>query len=268
MTVHFLGTGAAVSDPHRTTTMLAVERGEPGAGFVLVDCGGDAVHRLLRAGLDPAAVEAVVLTHQHPDHISGFALLVEKLWLLGRCEPVPVLGPDDALGVARACFALYETSRWDGLPALDWRPVPMTPAAALPGLPGVTAWPVDHPVPTLGLRFDGADGTTLGYSSDTAPCEGVLEIARGADLLVHEASGHLPGVHSSPEEAATAARDAGARALVLVHMPPDQTDAHLATARDLFPATRWAVEGEHVPLVPAVESAGASAGAPVGEPVR
>jgi ribonuclease Z len=265
MTVYFLGTGAAVSDPHRTTTMLAVERGAPGTGFVLVDCGGDAVHRLLLAGLDPAAVEAVVLTHQHPDHIGGFALLAEKLWLLGRREPVPVVGPDDALRVARGAFDLYDTARWSGLPARDWRPVPMTPAAPLPGLPGVTAWPVEHPVPTIGLRFEGTDGTVLGYSADTSPCENVVALARGADLLVHEASGHLPGVHASPEEAAAAARDAGARALVLVHMPPGQTDAHLATARDLFPATRWAVEGEHVPLVPSVDVARAAL---AGEPVR
>lgn len=263
MTVHFLGTGAAVSDPHRTTTMLAVERGDPGGGFVLVDCGGDAAHRLMLAGLDPAAVEAVVLTHQHPDHIGGFALLLEKLWLLGRRAPVPILGPEDALRVARGVFDLYETARWDGLPERDWRPVPTTPAAPLPGLDGVTAWPVEHPVPTIGLRFEGAGGTVLGYSCDTSPCDAVVEIARGADLLLHEASGHLPGVHSSPEEAAEAARAAGAGALVLVHMPPGQTDAHLAAARVVFPATRWAVEGETLPLVRTPHAVGPSAGEPV-----
>ncbi len=263
MTVHFLGTGAAVSDPHRTTTMLAVERSGAGEGFVLVDCGGDAVHRLLLAGLDPATVEAVVLTHQHPDHVSGFALLVEKLWLLGRRDPVPVVGPADALRVARGVFALYETARWDGLPALDWRPVPPAPGAPLPALDGVTAWPVEHPVPTIGLRFEGPDGTVFAYSCDTAPCAHVVELARGADLLVHEASGHLPGVHSSPEEAAEAAREAGAGALVLVHMPPGQTDAHLAAARAVFPATRWAVEGERVPLVRAPSVVGLSTGEPV-----
>lgn len=251
MIVHLLGTGAAVSDPHRTTTMLAVERGEPGAGVVLVDCGGDAVHRMLLGGIDPCRMEAVVITHQHPDHLSGFALMVEKMWLLGRRAPIPVYGPADALDVARAVFEAYDTSRWEGLPELVWHPVPLADGAALDGLDGVRAWPVVHPVPTIGLRFEGEDGTVLGYSADTSSCPAVVALAEGADLLVHEASGHLPGVHASPEEAAEAARDAGARALVLVHMPPGRTDAHLAAARETFPSVRWAAEGERIPLVPA-----------------
>ncbi|NNF57861.1 MAG: MBL fold metallo-hydrolase, partial [Rhodothermaceae bacterium] len=89
MTLYLLGTGAAVSDPHRTTTMLAVE--EAGR-LILVDCGGDAVQRLLKLGLDPTTIDAVILTHEHPDHISGFPLLIEKLWLLGRREPIPIYG--------------------------------------------------------------------------------------------------------------------------------------------------------------------------------
>ncbi|MEL6616765.1 MAG: MBL fold metallo-hydrolase, partial [Bacteroidota bacterium] len=81
MTLHLLGTGASVSDVDRTTTMVAVE--EDGH-TVLIDCGADAVREMVRAGLDPMALDAVILTHEHPDHISGFALLIEKLWLLGR----------------------------------------------------------------------------------------------------------------------------------------------------------------------------------------
>ena len=100
--LHLLGTGAVRTDPHRTTTMLAFE--EANAVF-LVDCGGDAVQRMMQAGLDPAAIEAVILTHEHPDHISGFALLIEKLWLLGRRDPIHVYGPLPTLELARTIRA-------------------------------------------------------------------------------------------------------------------------------------------------------------------
>jgi ribonuclease Z len=236
MTLYLLGTGAAVSDPHRTTTMLAVE--EAGR-LVLVDCGGDAVQRLLALGLDPAALDAVVLTHEHPDHISGFPLLVLKLWLLGRRDPIPVYGPAPTLAVARTVFAAYATDGWTGLPDRRWHEVVLEVGAPVlqNDALAVTAAPVVHPVPTIGLRFEGTSGTVLAYSCDTAKCEAVVHLGRGADLLVHEATGSEPGVHSSPEEAAETAAEAGADRLLLVHLPPGITDADLEGARHRFTHT-------------------------------
>ena len=241
MNVHLLGTGSAVSDPERTTTMLAFE--DEGT-FFLVDCGGDAVQRLQLAGLAPETIEAVILTHQHPDHISGFPLLIEKLWLLGRRDPIPVYGPPTTLALARRLFELFDTAKWDGLPERAWHPVEMTPGALLfeRGPFRVTSWPVEHPVPTIGLRV--ATGTgTVGYSCDTSPCDAVVELATDVELLIHEGTGALPGVHSSPLEAAEAAREAGAERLVLVHIPAGATEHDLVEARQAFPATEWGVEG-------------------------
>jgi ribonuclease Z len=241
MTVHLLGTGAAVSDPHRTTTMLAFEEAN---SFFLVDCGGDAVQRMMLSGLDPTAVEAVILTHQHPDHISGFPLLIEKLWLLGRRAPIPVYGPSTTLELARTMFSLFNTKQWEGLPDLEWHPVDMIPLAPVfdRGPFHVSAAPVEHPVPTIGLRVETAR-STVAYSCDTSPCDAVLELARNADVLIHEGTGTLPGVHSSPEEAAIAAATASVRQLILVHIPLGATDDHLAEARTKFSETEWGVEG-------------------------
>ena len=242
MTLYLLGTGAAVSDPHRTTTMLAVE--EAGR-LVLVDCGGDAVQRLLALGLDPTALHAVILTHEHPDHVSGFPLLVEKLWLLGRRAPIPVYGPAPTLAVVRTVFGAFSTEGWDGLPDLAWHDVPMEPGARVfeDEALSVTAAPVIHPVPTIGLRFEGASGSLLAYSCDTAKSEHVVALARDADVLVHEATGSQPGVHASAEEAAETAAEAGVGRLILVHLPPGLHDDELADARHRFTHTELGEEG-------------------------
>ncbi|KAB7646149.1 MBL fold metallo-hydrolase [Polymorphobacter fuscus] len=109
----------------------------------------------------------------------------------------------------------------------------------------VTAFPVDHgPVsPAVGYRFD-YKGRSVVISGDTAPSPSVAAAARGADLLVHEAlqpalvarltdalvargvantaqvTRDILNYHSSPEQAADAARTAGARQLVLNHVVP------------------------------------------------
>ena len=257
MTVHFLGTGSALTSAERTTTMLAFEapNGPPAGGsgdeaasaVFLVDCGGDAVQRILASGLAPADIDAVVLTHEHPDHIGGFPLLVEKLWLHGRRAPVPVYGLATTLAVARCLFEAFDTSQWKDLPALEWHAVADEPGAAVfeRGPFRVTASPVDHPVPTIGLRVE-AGGAVVAYSCDTAPCGTVATLARGADLLVHEATGHLAGVHSSASDAARCAAAAGVRRLVLVHLPPCVSGEALAEAQALFPATTLADDGDGV----------------------
>ncbi|MCH7639654.1 MAG: MBL fold metallo-hydrolase [Bacteroidetes bacterium] len=241
MTFYLLGTGAAVSDPHRTTTMLAVE--EAGR-FVLVDCGGDAFQRVLAAGLDPANLDAVILTHEHPDHVSGYPLLIEKLWLFGRREPIPVYGPAPTLHLARTLFGAFSTDRWDGLPDREYNDVVLEPDVEVLRTDdlSITATPVDHPVPTIGLRFESSDGSVLAYSCDTAKSHAVVDLARNADVLIHEANGSIPHVHSSPEEAAETAAEAGAERLILVHLPPAVTEDKLVDARRIFGRTELGVE--------------------------
>ena len=94
MTLYTLGTGAAVSDPFRSTTMLAVEAAQ---GVILIDCGGDVGQRAMAAGIPLDWIEALILTHEHPDHVAGFPLLMEKLWLSGRNKSLPVYGIGAAL---------------------------------------------------------------------------------------------------------------------------------------------------------------------------
>ena len=239
--LHLLGTGAAVSDAHRTTTMLAFTSGK---STLVVDCGGDVVQRLLAAGIPLDNIEALMVTHEHPDHVGGFPLFMEKIWLAGRRRPIAVYGIEPAIRQARTIFEAFNTSTWTGMPSIDWHEIPLKPDSPVlhDGTWRVTASPVKHAVPTIGLRVEEtSSGTIVAYSCDTEPAPSVVDLARNADILIHEATGEGRG-HTTKEHAARAARDAGAKRLLLVHLPPGVRDADLADARKLFPETELGEE--------------------------
>lgn len=237
-TLYLLGTGSVVSDAHRTTTMLAFSHGD---SSLLVDCGGDAVQRLLLAGA-PTELEALIVTHEHPDHVSGLPLLLERLYDMGRREPLPVYGIGRALRQARRCVDAFDTFR--EFPPLSWREVAY--AGRAPVLESerwrVVASPGTHSVPSVGLRVESRrTGGTAAYSCDTEPSAAIAELARGAALLAHDATGEVPG-HSTARGAARVAADAGAGDLLLVHLPPGTGEAELAAARAVHRRTELGVE--------------------------
>jgi len=88
----------------------------------------------------------------------------------------------------------------------------------------VTASPAEHLVPTLALKIlNKGTGHVVVYSGDTAPSRSVVRLARGADVLIHEATGESKG-HSSPAEAGAVAQEAGVGRLWLVHYPAFSVD--------------------------------------------
>ncbi len=230
-----LGTGASLTDGSREPTMLAV-RGA--ASTVLIDCGSNPVRQLQRLGVPLASIDRLILTHSHPDHTSGFPLLVEMLWLAGRTQPLPVHAPPDTLDLAQRVWAQWDTSKWTDLFTVEWHSVPLDPNAPVAATAEfqISASPGAHSVPVMGLRFlDQQSGGTLAYSADGAPSAGVRGLAHSVDLLVHEATGAYPG-HSTADDAARLAREAGARRLVLVHLAPlaNDLEAQRRAATEIF----------------------------------
>lgn len=254
-TLHLLGTGSAISDPHRTTTMLAVADDASPPNTLVVDCGGDVLQRLQACERSIDSVEGLIVTHAHMDHTSGFPLFMEKLWLDGRERPIPVRGIEPALAQAKRLWDAYAPVHegWEGIPPIEWREVEHKRDAHvwMEAPWTVTAAPVDHgDTPNIGLRFEhNSTGHVLAYSCDTAPTDSVVHLARNADVLVHEANG-VGDNHSTAAGAAEVAAEADVDHLLLVHLPPGDKREPLQEARFIFPNTDLGEELGTYPFVP------------------
>ncbi len=204
---------------------------------VLLDLGSGALGALLRH-TDPLTLDAVLLTHLHPDH----CLDLTGLRVLRAHGPRPAEGSLDVWapdGAAERMARAYGVVRPEPMGGMTFRrledgvPLHVGPLT-------VTPYAVRHPVPAFGLRVE-ADGRVLAYSGDTDSCPGLAPLLADADVALVEAS-YLErrdpgrGVHLTARRAAEAAVDAGARRLVLTHLPPwtEVADA-VAEAAQVWP---------------------------------
>jgi ribonuclease Z len=228
-----LGSSAAIANAaHDNVYMVLSERG----GAWLIDCAGSPLQRLALAGIPAEALKGLIVTHHHPDHTYGLPVLLLGLWLLGQ-QPLPIYGPPESLDFISRLMALYEPDEW----ATQFTGHPIAPQEESPVLSTeeveVIASPVKHLAPTVGLRMTSRiTGRAIVYSSDTEPCEAVVRLAAGADVLLHEATGPYPG-HSTGAGAAEVARRAGVKRLVFVHYPvvsPGSGAEALKEARKVF----------------------------------
>ena len=214
-----LGTAAAVSDEEHANTHLALE-GEQ--GFFLIDCADTPIVRMRRAGLAHEHLRGLIITHFHPDHVCGVPTLLMNTWLLGRTAPLLVYGLPDVLERFETMMALFYWQEWPEFFPVSCRPVAEEVGALVLEDEEfrITGAPMMHVVPTIGLRIENKrSGKVVAYSSDTSPCDAMVELARDADILIHEAAKDTLG-HSSAAQAGEIARRASAGRLVLIHYRP------------------------------------------------
>jgi ribonuclease Z len=144
------------------------------------------------------------------------------MWLMGRKSPLTICGSAHCLERLEPLMEAYNWREWPGFYPTCFVRAPEGENVLL--VEGdefrILATPVQHLVPTLGLRVEvKGSNQVLAYSADTEPCEQFIRLAAGADLLVHEATGATMG-HSSAAQAGRVAREAGARRLLLIHYDP------------------------------------------------
>jgi ribonuclease Z len=234
--ITILGSASAVPAEDHENTHILVESGQD---KILVDCPGNPVVRLNQAGLQINQLTGMILTHFHPDHVSGFAPLLMSMWLVGRKQPITVYGLAPTIDRAEKMMDLYDWKQWPGFFPVNFIRVAAEEHALVFESTDliVHASPVEHLVPTIGLRFDFPhSGKVVTYSCDTEPSQVVRRLAQGSDVLIHESTGASKG-HTSPEQAGEIAGQANVAALYLIHYPPQLVKAEslLARAKQTFP---------------------------------
>lgn len=196
---------------------------------------GNGTFGALQRHLDPWRLDAVAFSHLHPDHCADFsALVVHRRYhpcppFDATARPLPVLAPAEAPQRFARQYAPSEAelATTDLSDVFAFAPITDGCRTAV-GDVTVRAARVDHLCEAYALRIEHA-GRSLVYSGDTGPCPGLVELARGADVLLCEASWpHVTsfwtepptGVHLSARQAGEHATAAGVRRLLLTHTPP------------------------------------------------
>ncbi|MEU5846390.1 MBL fold metallo-hydrolase [Saccharopolyspora shandongensis] len=241
--------GGPQPNRERSAPATAIVRGDD---IHVIDCGNGVARQLVAAGLRLRNLRSVLVTHHHVDHNADLGALLHLAWTAGLVSPVDVCGPPP---LARMVELLLEAGR----PDIEHRELLGRPKLA--GLlrlreveePGVvittptmtiTAGTALHPpMPAFAYRVD-ADDSSVVVSGDTAASEQVAELARGADVLVHEVYSpnhldrllagtnagvaelqrHFARAHTDAESAGKIAKQAGVRTLVLWHLIPYDLD--------------------------------------------
>jgi ribonuclease BN (tRNA processing enzyme) len=201
--------------------------GGAGSGYVvasgttclLLDAGPGTFANLQQC-IEPATIDAVIISHHHPDHWTDlYALTTHARFALGR-QGIPVYAP----------AGLAERARLEDSPVIEWHEVTDGDTVQIGALACVFCR-TDHSFETLAVRIDGG-GRALGYSADTGPGWSLAELGTDLDLVLSEATytvehegtaGHLSG-----RQAGEQARKAGARRLVVTHRWPTIDPSTLA----------------------------------------
>jgi ribonuclease Z len=240
MDVILTGTGSPLPDPNRAGPSTLVKAGDT---HILVDAGRGVVMRMAAAGSGPDLLAGVLITHLHSDHICALNDVITTHWIRTREQNVlHVYGPvGTARFVERQLHALeddigYRVEHHDPLtkgPQVEITELEPGDAFTIGDVHITTAATMHAPVrPTIGFRLE-HEGTAAALVGDTTPCDGVDELAAGADVYVQTVLRRdivelLPGemardileYHSGVIEAAQTAARVGAERLALTHMVP------------------------------------------------
>jgi len=242
-----LGTGGGPT-PKKNRSAPAQAIVVDGVTYV-VDCGDGVARQLVSAGLKLSSINSVFLTHHHSDHNADYGNLLLLAWAADLAHRVDTYGPPPLKAMTRQALALNAVDirtriADEGRPPLAPMIHPHEIQRAGPVMQDsrvrVSAALVRHPpvAPAFAYRFDTPDRSIV-ISGDTAPSEALVDLARGADVLVHEVmylpaleallatepnaarlKEHLLASHTTTEQVGLIATQAGVKTLVLSHFVP------------------------------------------------
>lgn len=218
-----LGSASVVPDADHENSHMVLQGS---SSCILIDCTGRPLSNLKRLGIGINDLDSLILTHFHPDHVGAVPNLLLSAWITGRRRPLHVYGLHHCLQRIEELMTFYHWEKWTGFFPVVFHHLPQREGIAVMENNDfeIVASPVRHYVPTIGVRVRVKEtGFVLTYSSDTIPCPETVRLAKGSDLLIHEATGDEPLGHSSAAQAGSIAREAGVRHLGLIHYPVWET---------------------------------------------
>lgn len=250
MRLTVLGCSGSVVGPDSPASGYLLQA--PDTPPLVIDFGPGVLGPLQRYA-DPGSVH-VVLSHLHADHCLDLPGLFvwRRYHPSAATAPFPkglLYGPSDTwsrMGAASSPYGgeidditdIFEVRHW-----VTGEPVTF-------GALTVTAQLVCHPTESYGMRFTDPSGATLVYSGDTGFCDSIIDLARGADVFLCEASwthapDRPPNLHLSGTDAGRIAAAAGVRELLLTHIPPwTSREDVLAEAKAEFDGPVHAVDSD------------------------
>jgi ribonuclease Z len=218
-----LGSAAAVSDAEHDNTHFILE-GETAP--ILVDCGSNPLGKIHKLGISDDSLQDMILTHFHPDHVSGVPNMLMHMWLLGRKAPLRIYGLNHCVNRVEDMMMFFAWDTWPNFfPVTFHRVLERNAAPVFENADfRITAYPTKHFIPTIGLRIENKrNGKIFAYTCDTEPIPPLIDLARDADILIHEAAGKGFG-HSSAAQAGEIATESRAKSLYLIHYQVWNTD--------------------------------------------
>ena len=234
----------------------------------VIDCGDGVSRQLTAAGVPLTQLRHIFITHNHSDHNLDYGNLIYSAWAVGLDKRIDTWGPPPLEKMTRLFFQMNAYDIETRI--ADERKIPLVPLVHAhdltrgglvvdDGTVKVTSTIVTHPLvkPALAYRFNTPDRSIV-ISGDTAPSDNLIQLAKGADVLVHEAM-YLPAVdrlvarvpnaaglkqhilasHTTAEDAGRIAQAAGVKLLVLSHLiladdPTITDDMWIGAARRHF----------------------------------
>lgn len=219
MKIKFIGVGEAFDEDLSNTSIWVREADERNKSSILLDCGFTAPPSFWKSCQDPDDLDAIWISHFHGDHFFGLPALLARFWEMKRRKPLVILGQRAIEKIALQTLELAYTSLQDRF-AYDLRfqtvePGEVVQAAGMTWRSAVNG----HPQRDLAVRIE-TGGKSLFYSGDGLATDETLRLARGADLVIHEAyrlDTDTPG-HGNVMNSIDFARRAKAPSLALVHI--------------------------------------------------
>jgi ribonuclease BN (tRNA processing enzyme) len=244
----------------------------------VVDAGDGAARRIAQAGFNVRDVGTIFITHHHDDHTAGVGTLMSVAWDNQRTKPINVYGPPQTEDLIKAAVQYFKISAdiriadggrtipigqlffgHDVRPGIIYRDANITVTAIENTHFDFQKIPAADRQKSYSYRFD-TPGRVIVFTGDTGPTESLVELAKGADLLVSEANSieermqdlvrsgqwqvmtseeqarikrQMAEGHLSTDDVGNIATRAGVKAVVLTHLTWKANDDYSAWADEV-----------------------------------